>query len=147
VSAAILAEAEAKEAEASMLYTSLYAATPPDGVLDALRWRCDTLDRIEDLREDAANIRARVRSSIDHIRSYYGLKVRVGLEVKHAGRPGRIVGFAGQYVEVLMDGDEQPTTCHATSRMEYPPGVQVGPGPDERFARLVEVTAPTGAGQ
>jgi hypothetical protein len=96
-------------------------------------------DRIEELREDAASIKARIESSREHIRNYYGLDLRVGLEVRHENRPGRIVGFAGQYVEVQLDGDDHTTTCHATSEMEYPQGTRIGPGPDERFAHLVEV--------
>ncbi|MDX3298683.1 hypothetical protein PV569_34025 [Streptomyces scabiei] len=139
MSAAILSAAEAKEAEAHKLYASLYDYAPPVGVTDAHRWRCDTLDRIDELREEAASIRTRVSSSIEHIRNYYGLAVHVGMDVKHNGRPGRIVGFSGQYIEVQLDGDDHPTTCHATSEMEYPPRTRVGPDPDERFAHLVEV--------
>jgi hypothetical protein len=96
-------------------------------------------DRAEELREDARSIRARIESSREHIRNYYGLDLRVGLEVKHAGRPGRIVGFSGQYVEVILDGDDHTTTCHATSEMDYPQGTRIGPDPDERFAHLVQV--------
>lgn len=140
MSAAIHAEAEAKEAEASQLYSSLYDA-PPEGTRDVHRWRSDTLDRIEDLREHAANIKTRIESSREHIRRYYGLELSIGLEVKHEGRPGRIAGFAGQYVEVQLEGDDYTTTCHATSEMEYPQGTRIGPDPDERFAHLVQVQA------
>ncbi|MGW3308159.1 hypothetical protein ACWDG9_16415 [Streptomyces sp. NPDC001073] len=140
MSAAILAESEAKEAEASKLYASLYAYAPPVDVTDAHRWRCDTLDRIEELREATANARTRIQQSIDHIRNYYGLSTHVGLEVEHVGRPGHIVGYSGQYLEVLMDGDKEPMTCHATSQMTYPAGVRIGPNPDERFAHLVHTT-------
>ncbi|WP_333745458.1 hypothetical protein [Streptomyces sp. IBSBF 2950] len=138
MSAAILAEAEAKEAEASKLYASLYGR-PPATVTDEHRWRNDTLDQIEELREEAANIRARIESSREHIRRYYGLEVNVGLDVKHDGRPGRVAGFSGQYIEVQLDGDDHTTTCHATSAMEYPKGTRIGPDPDERFAHLVQV--------
>ncbi|MFD9248428.1 hypothetical protein [Streptomyces bottropensis] len=126
------------ESEAKELYSSLYGA-PPVGVRDEHRWRSDTLDRIEELREHARSIRDRIESSREHIRNYYGLDLRVDLEVKHAGRPGHIVGFAGQYVVVQLDGDDHPVTCHATSDMEYPERTQIGPGPDERFAHLVRV--------
>ncbi|MDX3672698.1 hypothetical protein [Streptomyces europaeiscabiei] len=78
-------------------------------------------------------------NSIEHIRNYYGLAVHGGMRVKHSGRPGVIVGYSGQYIEVLIDGADRPTTCHATSEMEYPPGTRVGPDPDERFAHLVQV--------
>lgn len=133
MSAAILADADAAEAEARKL--SVDACTAPT-------WeeRLRAEDRAEELRENARSIRARVENSREHIRNYYGLDLRVGLDVTHEGRPGRIVGFAGQYVEVQLDGDDYTTTCHATADMEYPPGTRIGPGPDERFAHLVETT-------
>ncbi|MFI9052426.1 hypothetical protein [Streptomyces sp. NPDC053427] len=138
MSAAILADAERMESEAQALYASLYGA-PPEGTHDAHRWRCDTLDRIDELREAARSIKARIESSREHIRNYYGLDLRIDLKVKHEGHSGRIVGFAGQYVEVAFDGDDHSTTCHATSGMEYPPQTRIGPDPDERFAHLVKV--------
>lgn len=132
MSAAILLEAEAMEREARQMLTDLHLHATWEE-----RMRAE--DRVEELRERAASIRVRIKSSTEHIRNYYGLDLRVGLEVKHAGRPGRIVGFTGQYVEVQHEGDDHTTTCHATSEMEYPPGTRVGPDPDERFAHLVEV--------
>jgi hypothetical protein len=81
----------------------------------------------------------RIANSVKHIRNYYGLAVHGGMRVKHSGQPGVIVGYSGQYIEVLLDGDTRPVTCHATWEMEYPDGAQVGPGPDERFAHLVQV--------
>lgn len=77
--------------------------------------------------------------SIEHIRNYYGLAVHGGMRVKCEGRPGTIVGYQGQYIKVLLDGEERPDTRHATWEMEYPPEAHVGPGPDERFAHLVQV--------
>jgi len=82
---------------------------------------------------------ARIANSVEHIRNYYGLAVYGGMRVKHEGKPGTIVGYRGQYIEVLIDGDDRPITCHATAEMEYPEGTRVGPDPDERFAHLVEV--------
>jgi hypothetical protein len=132
MSAAILADADAFERQARKL---------SDDACLAATWeaRLHAEDRAEELREDARSIRARIESSREHIRNYYGLDLRVGLEVKHAGRPGRIVGFSGQYVEVILDGDDHTTTCHATSEMDYPQGTRIGPDPDERFAHLVQV--------
>jgi hypothetical protein len=132
MSAAILTEAEAMERQAREMLDVLHHCTTWDERLRAE-------DRIEELREDAASIKTRIESSREHIRNYYGLDLRVGMEVKHAGRPGRIVGFTGQYVEVQHDGDDHTTTCHATSEMEYPQGTRIGPDPDERFAYLVQV--------
>jgi hypothetical protein len=132
MSAAILAEAEAMERQAREMPAVLHHCATWDE-----RMRAE--DRIEELREDAASIRTRIESSREHIRNYYGLNLRVGMKAKHAGRPGRIVGFSGQYVEMQLDGDDHTTTCHATSEMEYPQGTSIGPGPDERFAHLVEV--------
>ncbi|NUR01384.1 MAG: hypothetical protein HOY79_34115 [Streptomyces sp.] len=82
---------------------------------------------------------ARIASSVEHIRNYYGLAVYGGMRVKHEGRPGTIVGYRGQYIEVLIGGEDRPITCHATAEMEYPEEARVGPGPDERFAHLVQV--------
>jgi hypothetical protein len=132
VSAAILADAEAFERQARTLSDDMYLCA-------TFEERMRAEDRIEELREDARSIRARVESSREHIRNYYGLNLAVGLVVKHGGRRGTIVGFAGQYVEVQLDGDEDTTTCHATSEMEYPAGTRIGPAPDERFAHLVQV--------
>lgn len=109
-----------------------------------------------ELMEDATNVRyagkcrrpgchqifaraASLKNSVEHIRSYYGLKVHGGMRVYHGGRPGVIVGFTSQYIEVLLDSEERPITCHATSDMTYPLEAHVGPGPDERFAHLVKV--------
>jgi hypothetical protein len=131
VSAAILADAEALERQARKLSDDMYMCASWED-----RMRAE--DRIEEMREDARNIRARIKSSGEHIRNYYGLDLRVGLDVTHEGRPGEIVGFAGQYVEVQLYGDDHTTTCHATSSMEYPEGTRIGPDPDERFAHLVQ---------
>lgn len=86
MSAAILAEAEAMESRARALANDLYMHASWED-----RMRAE--DRIEELREDAANIRARIASSREHIRNYYGLDLRIELDVTHGGRPGRIVGF------------------------------------------------------
>jgi hypothetical protein len=135
VSAAILADADAFERQARTLSDDLYLCPTFED-----RMRAE--DRIEELREGARSIRARIENSREHIRNYYGLDLGIGLVIKHGGRPGTIVGFAGQYVEVQHDGDDHTTTCHATSEMEYPPGTRIGPGPDERFAHLVETVPP-----
>ncbi|MEU0656141.1 hypothetical protein ABZ485_28385 [Streptomyces albogriseolus] len=132
--AAIYADVATCERKARELLNTLTPTTP-------FEQRFQIEDEAEELREDARSIRTRVENSIEHIRNYYGLNLRVGLEVKYEGRAGRIVGFAGQYVAVHCDGDETFVICHATAEMEYPKGVQVGPGPDERFAHLVQVPA------
>ncbi|MFF7335472.1 hypothetical protein [Streptomyces sp. NPDC008150] len=129
--AAIYADADTHEHHARELLNTLEHNT-------SWERRYQIEEQAEELRENARNIRTRVDSSIEHIRNYYGLSLRVGLEVKHEGRPGRIVGFAGQYVAVHLDGDDTYSVCHATAAMEYPEGAQVGPGPDERFAHLVQ---------
>ncbi|MBV1940854.1 hypothetical protein KUF83_30430 [Streptomyces sp. BV286] len=132
MSAAIFTDAEAMEHQARSLSDELDLSA---GWEQHLR----TEQRIEELREEAASIRARIKNSIEHIRNYYGIDLRVDLKVKHNGHAGHIVGFAGQYVVIQLDGGKYPMTCHATSDVEYPPGTQVGPGPDERFAHLVQV--------
>lgn len=139
MSAVILAKAERMEGEARMLYASQYDG-PPVGTRDRHQWRYDTLDRIEELRGHAVSLKVRIKSSRKRIRNYYGLDLRVGLAVERADRPGRIVSSSGQYVEVLLEDDEESTPCHATSKMGCPPDAGVGPGPDERLPHLV-VTA------
>lgn len=133
--AAIYADAEVYERQARELRDKTFDMSA------SLEERMRADDQAEELTEAARSVRTRVKNSIEHIRNYYGLNLRIDLEVKHEGKPGRIVGFAGQYVAVHQDGDETYIVCHATSEMEYPEGVQVGPGPDERFAHLVEVPA------
>ncbi|MGR3875820.1 hypothetical protein ACUXZZ_45625 (plasmid) [Streptomyces graminifolii] len=135
---ATLTAAEALETQARELTTTLSYGTPPIVVTDPNGWRWDMLDHVEELRESATNIRQRIENSRDHIRDYYGLRLHIGLGITYDGRPGAIAGFAGQYVVIQLDGDNDTMTCH-TGSLEYPPGVRVGPGPDERFAHLVEV--------
>ncbi|MEU2426883.1 hypothetical protein ABZ619_38725 [Streptomyces sp. NPDC007851] len=130
--------AEAKEAEARELTTAVSFGAPPIVVTDPHGWRWDLLDRIEELREDATCTRQQMENSRDHIRNYYGLDLKAGLHITYDGRPGAIAGFCGQYVVIQLDGDKDTLVVH-TGSLEYPPGVRVGPGPDERFAHLVEV--------
>lgn len=137
MSPAIAADADRMEAEASTLYASLYGQ-PPAGTVNEESWRDAARDRIEDLREAARCIRTQIKSSREHIRTYYGLAVDVGLRVTYGGEGATVVGFAGQYLAVLRDGAAEPVVVHATASVEYPPGVSVGPGPDERYAHLVE---------
>lgn len=67
----------------------------------------------------------RHHSDLEHIRSYYrlesriGVRVELGLRVRHAGRPGVIVDTDGQYLVLRLDDDTEPVTAHATSSMEY----------------------------
>lgn len=135
---ATLDAAEALDTEAQKLSAALSYGAPPIVVTDPHGWRWDMLDHVEELRETATCIRQQIESSRDHIRNYYGLQLHIGLGITYDGRSGAIVGFAGQYVVIQLDGDDDTMTCH-TGDLEYPPGVRVGPGPDERFAHLVEV--------
>lgn len=67
----------------------------------------------------------RQHGDLTHIRSYYGLEHRIGvrvalgLRVRHGGRPGAIVDTAGQYLVLRLDDEPDPVTAHATSSMEY----------------------------
>ncbi|MFC8538021.1 hypothetical protein ACFUJY_29475 [Streptomyces sp. NPDC057249] len=81
----------------------------------------------------------RQRSDLDHIRSYYrleqriGVRVGLGLRVRHAGRLGTIIDTSGQYLAVRLDGESAPWKVHATADMEYegPDGwVRAVPLPD-----------------
>jgi hypothetical protein len=67
----------------------------------------------------------RQRADLRHIRSYYalehriGVRVDLGLRVRHAGRPGTIIDTRGQYLVLRLDDETVPVTVHATSGMEY----------------------------
>lgn len=67
----------------------------------------------------------RQHGDLEHIRSYYrlehriGVRVALGLRVRHAGRPGVIIDTSGQYLIVRLDDEPVPVTVHATSEMEY----------------------------
>lgn len=67
----------------------------------------------------------RQHSDLAHIRSYYrleqriGVRVELGLSVRHTGRLGTIVDTAGQYLIVRLDDEPATVTAHATSSMEY----------------------------
>ncbi|PRH81077.1 hypothetical protein C6N75_00595 [Streptomyces solincola] len=67
----------------------------------------------------------RQHGDLDHIRSYYklehriGVRVDLGLRVRHEGRPGAIIDTRGQYLVVRLDDETVPVTVHATSGMEY----------------------------
>ncbi|MGW0757131.1 hypothetical protein ACWD1Y_11685 [Streptomyces sp. NPDC002814] len=67
----------------------------------------------------------RQHGDLDHIRSYYklehriGVRVDLGLRVRHHGRPGTIIDTRGQYLVVRLDDEPLPVTVHATAEMEY----------------------------
>lgn len=67
----------------------------------------------------------RQRSDLEHIRSYYrleqriGVRVDLGLRVRHEGRPGFIIDTRGQYLVLRLEGESHTVTAHATSSMEY----------------------------
>ncbi|MFD7763608.1 hypothetical protein [Streptomyces microflavus] len=62
---------------------------------------------------------------LGHIRSYYrlehrvGVRVDLGIRVRHEGRPGVVIDTRGQYLVVRLDGEQHLVTVHATSGMEY----------------------------
>lgn len=69
--------------------------------------------------------RDRQARQLDHVNSYYqlperfGVRAAIGSRVRHADREGEIVDTAGQYLRVLLDGDTEPVTRHATANMTY----------------------------
>ncbi|MFF1600796.1 hypothetical protein ACFVYV_25360 [Streptomyces mirabilis] len=69
--------------------------------------------------------RQRQTADLDYIRRYYalesrrGIRVTIGGRVRNHGREGAIVDTSGQYLMLLLDGDEQPVRRHVTSNMEY----------------------------
>lgn len=75
--------------------------------------------------DSIVHTRNRQDSQLAHINTYYqlherlGVRAAIGGRVRHADREGAIVDTAGQYLRVLLDGDTEPVTCHATSHMTY----------------------------
>lgn len=67
----------------------------------------------------------RQHSDLAHIRAYYrleqriGVKVALGLRVRHSGRPGTVIDTSGQYLILRLDDQATTVTAHATSSMEY----------------------------
>lgn len=61
--------------------------------------------------------------SFDHIESYYGLPFRVGSRVRYDDGPngtleGTVVGTAGPYIKVKVDGEERCGLYHPTWNIE-----------------------------
>lgn len=69
----------------------------------------------------------RAAKSIEHIASYYGLHLGLGMQVTARSRStaGRIVGFDGDYVRVLLDGRTRPDVYH-TGDFTYPAAAYTG---------------------
>lgn len=61
--------------------------------------------------------------SMQYIRDYYGLSVKVGDRITFNGSPppkeGIVVGAKGQYLRVRFDGEKHPQTLHPTWRVDY----------------------------
>lgn len=57
--------------------------------------------------------------SIEYIRSYYNVPAQRGMRVVADGKPAEIRGARGQYLRLLLDGDQHLTTWHPTWRIEY----------------------------
>ncbi|RSS94258.1 hypothetical protein EF903_06890 [Streptomyces sp. WAC05292] len=123
----------------------LGAACNPTGIMlnDDLWFEARKVPRVSRCRRPACRslfvVADRQHSDLEHIRSYYGLESRIGvkvvlgLRVRHAGRPGRIIDTAGQYLVVRLDDDPAAVKVHATAEMEYegPEGwVRAVPLPD-----------------
>ncbi|MFF7365458.1 hypothetical protein [Streptomyces sp. NPDC008125] len=101
--------------------------------------------------DNAFRIRRRQDHDLDYINTYYGLPERLGARatiggrVRWTDREGTIVDTADTYLRVLLDGDTEPVTRHATSNMAYasPTGwVQATRRPDPYATDL----SPTGPG-
>jgi hypothetical protein len=57
----------------------------------------------------------------DYIRSHYRVPVHANMRITVDGHPGEIVGFTGQYLLVLREGEKQPVAAHPTWRVDYAP--------------------------
>lgn len=125
----------------AMVFTHRYAV---GSGMEGLAAACDPVHVLldEGLMFDAHDVKAPARcrrracqalfaaadrqhSDLTHIRSYYrleqriGVRVQLGLRIKHDGRPGVIVDTKGQYLVLRLDGTPGTVTAHATSSMQY----------------------------
>ncbi|WP_030372443.1 hypothetical protein [Streptomyces rimosus] len=129
---------------AHMAVVSSHLTTRVGGQLGALAAACDpsSIMLCDDLPLDAHDVAKTARchrracealfaaserqhSDLEHIRSYYrleqriGVRVGLGLRVRHDGHPGVIIDTHGQYLVLRRDGENYTVTVHATSGMEY----------------------------
>ncbi|MEV0487264.1 hypothetical protein AB0I69_42530 [Streptomyces sp. NPDC050508] len=127
------------------LLGDLGAACNPTGIMlnDDLWFEANSVTRVARCRRPACRllfaVADRQHGDLRHIRSYYalenriGVRVDLGLRVRHGGRPGVIIDTDGQYLVVRLDDEPVPVKAHATSSMEYegPDGwVRAVPLPD-----------------
>ncbi|MFJ4576785.1 hypothetical protein ACIP4W_36375 [Streptomyces sp. NPDC088846] len=80
----------------------------------------------DDDHDDTYRTRRRQDHELDYINTYYrlperlGVRATVGGRIRWTDREGTIVDTAGTYLRVLLNGDTEPVTRHATSNMAYP---------------------------
>lgn len=55
----------------------------------------------------------------DYVRRYYGVPAQLGGRVVAVGCPGRITGFAGQYVWIELDDCDTAAPYHPTWCIDY----------------------------
>ena len=78
-----------------------------------------------DDQDDDFHTMRRQTGQLDYINTNYQLPERLGVRAAMGGRvrwterEGAIVDTAGHYLRVLLDGDTEPVTRHATSNMSY----------------------------
>jgi hypothetical protein len=56
----------------------------------------------------------------EYVRETYSVPAKVGMRVVADGMPGTIVGFAGHYLRVRLDGASNISTWHPTWNIRYP---------------------------
>lgn len=54
-----------------------------------------------------------------YVRHHYGVPAAKGMKVLVDGKRGTIVGFVDAYLQVLLEGHEEPVNAHPTWRVLY----------------------------
>ena len=57
--------------------------------------------------------------TLEYIRSHYRVPARFGARVIADGKPATITGTQGQYLLLLVDGEQQENPWHPTWRIKY----------------------------
>lgn len=60
--------------------------------------------------------------SAEYVRNYYKVPAKRGMRIVADGKPGKIVGFDGQYLRVRLDGEKRIGSWHPTWNIDYHPG-------------------------
>ncbi|MFJ4988788.1 hypothetical protein ACIP9H_33930 [Streptomyces sp. NPDC088732] len=97
----------------------------PEAPGQALITAFDSPPISEDRMEDEYWEQQRRTADLERIRSYYtleerhGVRVAIGGHIRSDGLEGEIVDTSGQYLMVLVAGQDKPVRWHVTANKEY----------------------------